>query len=276
MPTRMINGIRLNYDEYGTGDPVVLIAGTGAPGRTWRAHQVPALTRAGFRTITVDNRGVPPTDTCDEGFTLDDMVADTVGLIESLEIGPCRIVGFSMGAMVVQETLLARPDLAKQAVLMATRGRTDALSGAESAAELELFDLGVKLPSRYEAVTQVMRGFSRRTLRDERAVRDWLDIFEMSPIISSLSRSQLALDMIPDRLESYRRIAVECLVLSFEDDLMAPPHLAREVADHIPGSTYREIAACGHYGHVERPGEVNAAIIGFFRGDPPGGARSAG
>ncbi|GAA3966584.1 alpha/beta fold hydrolase [Actinomadura viridis] len=265
MPLRSINGIALSYDEHGTGEPVVLVAGTGAPGRFWRTHQVPALTRAGFRAITIDNRGVPPSDVCEEGFTLDDMVGDTVGLIEALGIGPCRIVGFSMGAIVVQEVMVARPDLIRQAVLMATRGRTDPLSAAASQAELDRLDGGVKLPPRYEAVVSVMKGFSRRTLNDEQTVRDWLDVFEMSPISSSVSRSQLAVDLIPNRLDAYREVPVDCLVLGFEDDLMTPPHLCREVAAHFPRGTYQEIAGCGHYGQLEEPAAVNAAIIGFFQ-----------
>lgn len=57
---------------------------------------------------------------CPEGFTIDDMAADIAGLIEFLRIGPCRIVGFSMGGIIVQELLLAYPDLITQAVLMAT------------------------------------------------------------------------------------------------------------------------------------------------------------
>jgi pimeloyl-ACP methyl ester carboxylesterase len=265
MPVSLINGIHLSFDEYGAGDPVLLIGGTGAPGRVWKTYQVPALTRAGFRVVTVDSRGVPPSDLCDEGFTLDDMVADTVGLIGSLGLAPCRIVGTSLGAVIVQEILLTRPELLRQAVLMATRGRNDALSEVASAAELELFDSGIKLPARYEAVVRVMQGFSRRTLRNEQVVRDWLDIFEISPVNLALSRSQLALDVIPDRLESYRQVTTPCLVLAFEDDLLTPPHLGREVADHIPGSIYQEVAGCGHYGYLEEPAAVNSAIINFFR-----------
>ncbi|QFG21412.1 alpha/beta fold hydrolase [Actinomadura sp. WMMB 499] len=264
MPISVVNGIHLSYEEHGTGDPVVLIAGTGALGRVWRAHQVPALNRAGFRAITLDNRGVPPSDVCAEGFTLADMVADVAGLVEHLGAVPCRIVGASMGAIIAQELALARPDLVTQAVLMATRGRTDALSGAVADAELELFDSGTALPPRYEAMFQVLRGFSRRTLRDEQAVRDWLDLFELSPLSASLSRSQLAVDRLPDRLEDYRRIDAECLVLGFADDLVTPPHLGREVAARIPRGSYREIPGCGHHGHLEDPVAVNAAIIEFF------------
>ncbi|WP_316764961.1 alpha/beta fold hydrolase [Streptomyces herbicida] len=266
MPVSRINGIDLSYDEYGSGEPVLLIAGTGAPGRIWRTHQVPALTAAGFRVITVDNRGVAPSDLCEEGFTLADMVADTAGLVEFLGAGPCRVVGFSMGAILVQELLLVRPDLVRQAVLMATRGRSDTLSRAMTEAELEVLDSKAGLPPRYEALVRVMQGFSPRTLRDEATVRDWLDIFEMSPLSSSVSRSQLEIDILPDRLSSYRNIGADCMVLAFADDLLTPPHLCREVADSIPGSTYREIPGCGHYGFIERPAEVNSALAEFFRG----------
>jgi pimeloyl-ACP methyl ester carboxylesterase len=266
MAIRRINRINLSFEEHGTGDPVVLIPGTGARGSVFRAHQVPALVGAGFRAITLDNRGVPPTDRCEEGFTLQDLVADTAGLIEAVAGGPCRVVGFSMGAVVLQELLLARPGLVSQAVLIATRGRTDALSAANTAAELEVLDTGVKLPSRYEAAVRVYQGFSRRTRRDEQAVRNWLDLFEMSLENSSPSRSQLELDQIPDRLADYRRITTDTLVVAFDEDVLTPPHLCREVADAIPGSAYREIAGCGHFGYVEEPDAVNSAIIDFFRG----------
>ncbi|KOG89392.1 alpha/beta hydrolase, partial [Streptomyces varsoviensis] len=118
-----VNGIRINYEDHGSGEPVVMIMGTGGGGRAWRLHQVPALTAAGYRVITFDNRGIPPTDACPGGFTIDDMVADTAGLIEALGLGPARVVGTSLGGYIAQELALARPELVRQAVLMATRGR---------------------------------------------------------------------------------------------------------------------------------------------------------
>jgi pimeloyl-ACP methyl ester carboxylesterase len=53
--------------------------------------------------------------------------------------------------------------------------------------------------------------------------------------------------------------------MAFADDLIIPPHLCREVADHIPGSRYLEIPGCGHYGYLENPEPVNSAILDFFR-----------
>ena len=258
------NGINLNFDQYGKGEPVIMVAGTGSPGRVWKSFQVPALMAAGYQVFTFDSRGVPPSDACLDGFTLDDMVADTAALIEHLGVGRCRIVGFSLGAIIVQELLLARPDLVSQAVLMATRGRTDELSTTLSLAEMELLDAGVKLPWRYAAYVRLIQGFSARTLTDDQRVRDWLDVFELAPPDASLSREQLEVDMIPNRLGEYPAITTPCLVIGFTDDLIMPPQLGQEVADRIPGSRYLEIPDCGHYGYLERPTTVNEAIVEFF------------
>ena len=57
MPAVEIGDVRVHYDQTGRGEPVLLIAGTGARGRTWSLHQVPALVEAGYRALTLDNRG---------------------------------------------------------------------------------------------------------------------------------------------------------------------------------------------------------------------------
>ena len=264
MPIRRINGINLSFESHGRGEPVLLIPGTGARGTIFRAHQVPALLGAGYRAVTVDNRGMAPSDLCEEGFTLADVVADAAALIEELGCGPCRVVGFSMGSLVAQELMLARPDLVRQAVLMATRGRTDPLSRAHTAGELDLIDQGTKLSPRYAAAMRVYQSFSPGTLADEKAVLNWLDLFEMSIEAGAPSRAQVMLDQFTDRLAAYRAITTPALVLAFADDMLAPAHLGREVADAIPGGQFRVIAECGHFGFVEKPAAVNATMIDFF------------
>jgi pimeloyl-ACP methyl ester carboxylesterase len=266
MPIARVNGIGLSFEEYGRGEPVVLVTGSGGRGRLWTPHQVPALTAAGYRVITVDNRGVPPTDAGPGAFTIDDLAADVAGLIQALGIGPCRVVGFSLGGIIVGELLLAYPGLVAQAVLMATRGRTDKARAAHSAGHRDLLASGITLPARYAAIVHAMQYLSPRTLNDDQRVRDWLDIFEMSPADPAIDRAHSGLDIIENRLEEYRKITSECLVVAFTDDLVVPAFLGREVADHIPGSQYREISGCGHYGYLEDPDAVNALIIDFFGG----------
>ena len=145
--SRSVGGVNLAYDDRGSGDPVLFIAGRGGAGRTWHLHQVPAFLAAGYRAITFDNRGIGATEQAD-GFGIEQMVADTAALIEKLDAAPARIVAVSMGSFIAQELMLARPELVRSAVLMATRGRHDRTRDFFRTAERELADAGVELPRR--------------------------------------------------------------------------------------------------------------------------------
>ncbi|MEU6131883.1 alpha/beta fold hydrolase [Saccharopolyspora sp. NPDC047091] len=265
MPFASVNGVRLHYDEFGAGEPVLLIMGSGGRGRAWHLHQVPALRAAGYRVVTFDNRGIAPSDLCADGFTVRDMVGDVVGLIEHLGLESVRVVGTSMGSYIAQELVLARPDLVRQAVLMATRGRTDRFRAALSAATRELHRSGAVVPSSYSAVTQAMQVLSPATLARDQDAADWLDLLELAPPPGPGELAQLALEPMPDRLEAYRAIEVRCHVVSFSDDLLTPARHGRELAEIIPGATYECVADAGHYGYLEVPETVNKSILEFFR-----------
>ena len=264
MPIAAVNGINLNYEDVGTGEPVVMVMGTAGSGHVWHLHQVPALKAAGYRVITLDNRGIPPTDVCAEGFSVHDLVGDVAGLVEHLGLADARFVGTSMGAHVVQELALARPELVRQAVLLASRGRSDAMRSALARAEKELYDLGVVLPARYRAVVQAMQSLAPRTLNDEQQATDWVELFELARREGPGIRAQLALEPMPDRLGAYAGIRVPCHVISFADDLTTPPQHGQELAQTIPGAGFKVIANAGHYGYLEQPEAVNEEILAFF------------
>ncbi|CCH33963.1 alpha/beta hydrolase [Actinosynnema sp. NPDC047251] len=267
MPVVAVNGINLSYHVEGDGDLVVLVMGTGSPGRVWHPHQVPALRAAGFRVATLDNRGIAPTDECGSGMVIEDLVGDTAALIEHLGGGPARVVGTSMGARVAQELALARPDLVDRAVLLATAGRNDPVQNALSQGERALHDKGITLPGRYYAAVTAVFNLSPKTMRDPVAVSDWLDVFEFSgSAVGPGVRAQMDMNEFDNRLDAYRAITRPCLVVGFADDRVLPPHLAREVADAIPGARYEEVADAGHYGFLEQPAEVNRLLLEFLKG----------
>ena len=258
----------LAYEDCGSGEPVLFIAGQGGAGRTWHVHQVPAFTGAGYRVVTFDNRGIGATENAD-GFTTQTMVADTASLIEQLGLAPVRIVAVSMGAYIAQELMVARPELVSQAALMATRGRHDRMREFARHAERELADSGVQLPTAYGAKVRLLRSFSPKTLNDDSAVADWIGMFTIWPVKATRGlRCQL--DVAPDgnRLPAYRSITAPVLVIGFADDLAMSPHLAREVADAMPNGHYLQISDAGHLGFLERPQAVNAAILQFFESVP--------
>lgn len=256
----------LAHDDVGTGDPVLFIAGTGGMGRTWHIHQVPAFTEAGYRCITFDNRGVGATGDAD-GFSTEQMVADTAELIETVVGGPARVVAMSMGAFIAQELMLARPELVRQAVLMGTRGRVSSAAKALRAADLALHDSGIELPPAYSAKVRLLENFSPRTINDEKAVIEWLEMFTAFPLQRSRGwRSQARVAPTENRLSAYRAITNDVLVLGFADDTITGPALGREVAGAIPSARYIQIANAGHLGFLERPAQVNTAMLQFFAG----------
>lgn len=255
----------LAYDDTGAGDPVLFIAGTGGAGRTWHIHQVPAFLAAGYRCVTFDNRGVGNTENAD-GFTTEQMVADTAEIIEKVIGGPTRVVAMSMGAFIAQELMLARPDLVTQAVLMGTRGRVDTTRVAFRAADLELADSHIELPAAFAAKVRVLENFSPKTINSP-AIEEWLQMFTAFPLKRTPGwRSQLFVAPRENRLPAYRSISSEVLVIGFGDDLITPPALGKEVGDAIPKGRYVQIANAGHLGFLERPEAVNSAMLQFFAG----------
>jgi pimeloyl-ACP methyl ester carboxylesterase len=264
MPYVSTNGIHLAYERTGRGERVLLIMGQAAGGNVWSMHQVPALESAGYEAITFDNRGMPPSDVPPGDYSLADLVADTAGLIEALDAGPCRLVGTSLGAYVATELAVSRPDLVTCCVLMAVRARSDAIRRALSAGEQAQAASSVALPAAYDASISVIQMFSPATLNDDEAVSAWLDIYELAAARRKAASGQGAIDLISDRRDTLRAVQVPCRVIAFSDDLMCPPHLCAEVAETIPDCDYVEIGSCGHLGYLERPDEVNSAIIEFL------------
>lgn len=261
------DGIRLSYHDHGDGSPVLLLTGTGAPSSVWDLHQAPALRAAGFRVITMDNRGIRPSDGGADGFTIDDLVADVAAVINHLGLAPCRVVGTSMGSYIAQELALAHPELLDAVVLMAACGRSSLVQRVLAEGEAELIERDIELPSGYLAAVRAMHNLGPATLADDDLVGDWLDLFEASASRGPGVRAQLLLSALPDRREAYRAIKVPCHVISFEHDLVAPPAAGRELAAAIPGATHRTISGCGHFGYLENPEAVNRELLDFLRGD---------
>ncbi len=262
----VVDGVRLVYDSVGDGDPVVLVSGTGQPAMSWSLFQVPALTEAGYRVVTFDNRGIPPSDTPPAPYSVPQMVGDLAGVIEALELGPAHVAGLSLGAFLTQELALARPDLVRSAVMMGTCGRQSAFLRALMESWVELDRSGTEVTRLADAVAGAFAVFSPGTLADDEAMRAYLDYSLAQPPWANPGRlGQHEADLgYDDRLGALGGISVPCMVIAFEQDLLTTTTLCREVADAIPGCRYADIAAAAHSGPFERPDEVNRVLLGFF------------
>jgi pimeloyl-ACP methyl ester carboxylesterase len=133
MPIVHANGIDICYEETGSPeDPTILLVnGFTSQLISWTVGFVDQLAERGFRVICFDNRDVGLT-TKTEGrvpadgpppYTLADMAADGIALLEALGIDRAHVVGASMGGMIVQRMAIDHPDRVRSLTsIMSTTG----------------------------------------------------------------------------------------------------------------------------------------------------------
>jgi pimeloyl-ACP methyl ester carboxylesterase len=88
--------IKLHYEDYGAGEPIVLIHGYPLSGRAWD-KQVSLLLDAGHRVITYDRRGFGNSSQPSTGYDYDTFASDLKTLLDELDIHEVTLVGHSMG-----------------------------------------------------------------------------------------------------------------------------------------------------------------------------------
>lgn len=110
------NGIEIYYECFGNAsDPaIVLVMGLDAQCVIWSMNFIEPLVAAGFYVIRFDNRDIGLSTWVEDWhrsrpYTLEDMAADTVGLLDALHIEKAHIIGASMGGMIAQRVAISYP-----------------------------------------------------------------------------------------------------------------------------------------------------------------------
>src|SRR4051794_6712890 len=106
------------YDEWGQGDPLVLLHGGLCTNATWRA-QAPVFAER-FRVLAPERRGHGHTADVDGPLRYDDMATDTIEFLDRMVGGAAHIVGWSDGGIVGLLVAIRRPDLVRKLVVIGT------------------------------------------------------------------------------------------------------------------------------------------------------------
>lgn len=270
MPSVDIGEVTIAYDVAGDpdADPLVLICGCGQPAVAWQVGIAPALVAAGYRVITFDNRGVAASSSPPAPYAITDLVNDTLGLIDHLEITTARFVGHSMGGWVAETLAIQHGDRVRAAALLGSCNEATAWEIAITAVERDLARLNYDMPRLYFA-TETLRYLPNHELQDDTVVGAWLDMIGDSapwPNPGRLGQYEAALRWSEDqeRTKAWSSITVPCLVLAFEHDIDSPPAHARKAAAAIPDSRYVEIPGASHLAPFTHADAVTDALVEFF------------
>jgi pimeloyl-ACP methyl ester carboxylesterase len=276
-------GIDIAYEQFGEPDapPVLLIMGLGAQMLAWPDQFCVTLAGHGLHVIRFDNRDIglsshmtdaPPPDvqaalrgrTSSASYTLSDMAADAIGLMDALGFDGAHLVGVSMGGMIAQELALQHPRRVRSVQLHCTLAR----------------------PDRYmHALMENWRVMRAKATPEEwmRIVALWLfspkTFAERPELVETIIQTGLANphpftltgflrqgDAVRshDTLERLAELAPPALVSVADDDILVPPRFSRQLAGAIPGATLKTIDGAGHCYFWERPDVFNAMCLEFL------------
>jgi len=252
MPTSHRSRTGLHWLEDGPGadaPAVVLIHGLGGDAQFWSVEQ--AALAARFRVLAVDMRGSGLSPGCVDGVCIDDLARDVESILDEAGIASAHVVGFSMGGVVTQALACTAPHRVERLVLAATFARTLPQAQLFLQAIGSAYRETICGKQLYQLVLPWL--FSENFLADPRAIpylsypeeqgdepsrEDWLRLLD----------AMLAFDGRP-RLHDIR---VPTLIISGDEDRLAPLAGAQELAAGIAGSALA-IVAGGHLMNVESP-----------------------
>lgn len=114
-----VNGLKFHVQTFGSGVPIIMIMGLGAPGDKWK-HNYELLSKW-FWCIVPDNRGAGLSDKPEaESYTTEQMADDTIGIMDALDIKKAHVMGVSMGGAIAQQVALKVPDRVLSLILTST------------------------------------------------------------------------------------------------------------------------------------------------------------
>ena len=257
------DGTPIAWRSYGGGEPVVLVMGFMGSGHAW-FRLLPHIA-AGRRAIVLDNRGTGDSDRPRGLWSMADLAADVLAVLDDAGLERAHVIGASMGGMIVQHLALAHPERLRSLTLCCTSARSGGRRGPppwRMVASLALRPLlgpgrtmRVVSPLLYSARTR--RGSPER-LAEEFALRS----ADATPLATA--PAQFAAIARHDTRSRLSGLSLPVLVLHGDDDRLVPPRSGEELAALIPGARLELLPGCGHVLTTDCEYEVAGAIGGFL------------
>ena len=265
-------GIDLCYDTFGdrSGRPLILIIGLATQMIAWPDPFCRMLADAGHFVVRFDNRdnglsskmeqmGLPDLErlmadaamgrTVQPPYTLSDMAADTVGLMEGLELDQSHICGMSMGGMIGQVMALEYPKRARSLIsMMATTNERDLPSSTPEAQKAMMGTPPSDRASYQTYMGKLGRAFAGGSDKYDAAMQREIagQAFDRGLYPMGFVRQMAAIIAAEGRRDRLKKVKAPTLVIHGERDTVVPPEHGRDTAEAIPGARLLMMPELGH------------------------------
>jgi len=266
------NGIHLAYETFGNpaDPPMLLVMGLGMQMLAWDELFCERLAMQGFWVIRFDNRDIGRSTILNSAGTpgiwqmlfaglfhrplsspylLRDMAADTLGLMDALDIRSAHVVGASMGGMIAQEMAIRHSSrLLTMTSVMSTTGDTR-LPNARLKIRLQLLKRSPVEKHAYEehivSLFKLLNG-SYYPFGETRYRRLAVNIFKRGLHPDGIARQLAAVIASGSRKDKLGDVKTPTLVIHGDADPLIPAAHGHATADAIPGSTLHIVHGMGH------------------------------
>jgi pimeloyl-ACP methyl ester carboxylesterase len=244
--------VALHYDVFGSAsDPTLLLVnGLSSQCINFAEAWCERFVAAGYQVVRFDNRDVGLSSKLeDTSYTLMDMAADAVAVLDAAGVERAHVMGLSMGGMIVQRLAIHHPER--------LLSMTSAMSGSgepgfgASTPEALAFLTASPPTSRDAAIDHHVAAIATYGSKPE-----WIDeadtraraaaAYDRCFCPAGVGRQMRAVMSDPPRADRLREVTVPTLVIHGSRDTLIDASGGRRTAELIPGARYIEIDGLGH------------------------------
>ena len=293
MPTFRHADLDLHYEQWGAraAPPLLLLHGLSCQIIHWPPRLIDFLTEAGYRVIAMDNRDMglsskvpapapkvaevlaamddlsryPPV------YTLSDMAADAVALLNHLGQAGTHVVGLSMGGMIAQTLAIEHPErVFSLTSIMSATGNSELPPGDPEALAAFITD---RPEDRNEAIAQYQRGWDTVAGPHFNSLTEGLARFSAQAVDRGFSaqgfaRQLLAILHQPDRRQALAEVEAPGLVIHGGADPLVPLAAGEDTAKALAHGKLKVFDKMGHDLPEPLLADIAAAIIDHIDAAP--------
>lgn len=250
------------YEVYGSGQPLVLLAGLASDSQSW-ASVIPELAKH-FMLILPDNRGCGRTKCSVDEITIENMATDVIALIDHLGLGKSHLMGHSMGAMVALEIAACHPEKVDKLIIAASTAKLSQKNKSLIIDWVTYWENGMSMDLWFRNLFYWI--FTPAFFESTDVVTESVKLAIDYPWGQNLEQFRAQVEAVChfDLEASLEKISKKTLILFGDQDILFPQKESEKMFCLMPNHESRNIPDAAHSIFAEQPEVSTAMVIEFL------------